>query len=123
MSSAGHADTVGEQDAIVINRLNASDFEVIEEVTFGAAEFWCGAASFVERRSGLSGQTPIYVKTPRGPSVTSPGRIGVVFTLDGSSVPGDVDMGFTVSASKPGMMMKAVRARSFCRDAFTRSTK
>ena len=124
LSSAAHAaTTLWEEDGLVINRITQNDFEVIEDINFGAAEFWCGAATYVQRRSGLSGLTPIYVKRPRGPSVTEPGRKGVVFTLDPSGLPSDVKSGLTLSVKSPGVMLKSVRARSYCRDAFTRSTK
>ncbi|NNE53406.1 MAG: hypothetical protein HKN30_13525, partial [Sulfitobacter sp.] len=51
------AATLGEEDAMLINPLNGGDFEVIETRSMGAADFWCGAATFVERRSGRSGLT------------------------------------------------------------------
>lgn len=121
-ASTALAATVGEEDGIVINRLNQSDFEVIQGASFGAAEFWCGAASFVERRSGLSELTPIYVKRPRGPSLTVPGKQGVVFTLDHAGLPAATQR-LTLTVDTPGATLKSVKARRYCRDAFTRSTK
>lgn len=116
------AATTGEEDKMVINRINATDFEVVETRSMGAADFWCGAATFVERRSGLSELTPIYVKRPRGPSVTVPGRKGVVFSTSGSNLPARGDR-LSVSVSRPGEVVKSAQARRFCRDAFTRATK
>ena len=117
------AATTGEEDTIEINRLNSTDFEVIQGTNFGAAEFWCGAATFIERRSRLSELTPIYVKRPRGPSLTVPGRNGVVFTTsDGGLPPADQDR-VTLTVRKTGATLKSFQARRYCRDAFTRSTK
>tara|TARA_R110002110_G_scaffold47074_7_gene141575 strand:- start:58 stop:462 length:405 start_codon:yes stop_codon:yes gene_type:complete len=118
----GTAATLGEEDGMVINPLNGSDFEVVETRSMGAADFWCGAGTFVERRSGLSPRTLIYVKRPRGPSTTAPGRKAVVFSINPGGL--DVtDMGLSLSVTVPGKMLRSVRARQFCRDAFTRSTK
>ncbi|MEM9968075.1 MAG: hypothetical protein AAF755_08255 [Pseudomonadota bacterium] len=117
------AETTAEQDRMVINPLSGRDFEVVEDITYGAAEFWCGAATYVERRNGLPGNTAIYVKKPRGASVTAPGRKAVVFTLDPRGLPQDDGQRFSLTVDTAGVMLSAVRARSYCRDAFTRSTK
>ncbi|MBD3662522.1 hypothetical protein [Sulfitobacter aestuariivivens] len=117
------AATLGEEDGITVNRLNQNDFEVIDGSFSGVAEyFWCGAATFVERRSGLPGLTEIYIKQPIGPSVTTPGRKGVVYSLSDAGLPPGQDS-LTLSLDRAGAMMTAVKARSYCRDAFTRSTK
>lgn len=116
------AATTGEEDTIVINRLNGTDFEVIEGANFAAAEYWCGAATFIERRSGLSELTPIYVKRARGPSTSAPGRNGVVFSTSAAGLPAVSDR-LTLTVRVPGTMVKSVQARRYCRDAFTRSTK
>ena len=116
------ADTKGEEDGIVINPLNSHDFEVIEGTNFGAAEFWCGAATFVERRRGRSELTPIYLKRKRGPSVTAPGQKGVIFTTRPDGLPAPKDR-LTLTVREPGAMLKSAQARRYCRDAFTRSTK
>lgn len=117
------ANTDGEEDTLVINPLNARDFEVVESRQMAAADFWCGAATFVERRSGLSETTPIYLRRARGPSLTVPGRNGVVFTLDNSDLPPPDPARLTVTMREPGAVLKSAQARRFCRDAFTRSTK
>ena len=108
---------------MVINPLSATEFEVIQDTGFGAAEFWCGAATFVERRSGLSELTPIYVKRPRGSSLTASGKDGVVFTTRPDGLPAADPDRLTLTVAKPGAMLKSVQARRYCRDAFTRSTK
>lgn len=122
-SLGAQAATLGEEDTIEINRLNASDFEVIQGTNFGAAEFWCGAATFVERRSRLSELTPIYVKRAQGPAISAPGQRGVVFSTSAAGLPRDTATRLTLTVRAPGVMLKSAQARRFCRDAFTRSTK
>ena len=116
------ADTLGEQDAMLINALNGSDFEVVETRAMGAADFWCGAATYVTRRSGLSELTPIYVKRPRAPARTAPGRKAVTFTTDPAGLP-RAERGYSLEVDRPGLSLQSVQARRYCRDAFTRSTK
>lgn len=107
---------------MVINPISATEFEVIEEQDMGPRGFWCGAATFTERRQGLPNGTEIYVKSARGPSVTAPGRKGVVFTYDARAVP-DVASSTSVNVDQAGESLKSFQARGFCRDAFTRATK
>jgi hypothetical protein len=116
------AATTGEEDTIVINPINATDFEVIQGTNFGAAEFWCGAATYIERRTGRSELTPIYVKRPQGPSLTAPGRNGVVFSISNTGLPPAPNR-LTLTVGTQGAVLKSVRARIYCRDAFSRSTK
>lgn len=119
--SAG-AGTEGDEDRLIVNRIDRSDFEVVETRGMAARAFWCGAASFIERREGMPGTTPIYLKSPRGPSVTSPGGQGVVFTTEPAGLEPRPDM-VNVDVRRPGQVLKAFQARGFCRDAFSRSTK
>lgn len=114
--------TNGEEDAIVINRISETEFEVIEGMNFGAASFWCGAATYIERRMGQSELTAIYVKRPEAESLTVQGRDGVVFTTSNDGLPPAQDR-LTLTVDVPGAMLKSAQARRHCRDAFTRSTK
>ena len=117
------ANTKGEEDTMVINPLGGSDFEVVQDRSSAAFVFWCGAATYVERRQGLPGTTTIYLKRGRGPAQTVDGTFGVVFTTDGAGLPpADADR-LTLRVDRPGDRMLAVNARRYCRDAFTRSTK
>lgn len=122
LSCAARAGTEGDEDRLIVNRIDRSDFEVVETHNMDARAFWCGAASQLERREGRPGTTPIYIKSPRGPSVTAPGRNGVVFTTDPAGLGPVPDMR-SVNVSRAGQMLKAYQARGFCRDAFNRSTK
>lgn len=117
------AATLGEEERFVINPLGGSDFEVIRLQHMAAAELWCAAASYVERRKGLPGTTPIYVRRPLGPAQTQTGRKGVIFSLSDAGLTNTGRSGLTLTVDVPGEMLKAAQARRYCRDAFTRSTK
>lgn len=118
-----HANTNAEEDTMVINPINATDFEVIEGMNFGAAEFWCGAATYIERRLRQSELTQLYVKRPRGPSMTASGQNGVVFSTSNAGLPMPQPDRLTLTVQVPGATLKSVQGRRYCRDAFTRSTK
>lgn len=116
------SDTIGEQGSFIINTINASDFEVIEDRSMGAAEFWCAAASYNELRQGRSDLIMLYVRSPRGPAKTAKGRKGVVFTTDPEGLP-QLAPSLTLTVKEAGSAVKSRKGRSYCRDAFTRSTK
>lgn len=120
--SGAAADTLGEQGRFNVKALGEQNFEVIRLQHMAAAELWCAAANHVERTRGLAGTTPIYVRRPLGPAQTVPGRKSVIFSLNNAGLPKPQDR-LTLTVSEPGEMMKAVQARRYCRDAFTRSTK
>jgi hypothetical protein len=117
-----YSDTIGEERGLTINTINATDFEVVETQSMGAADFWCAAASYNELRQGGSDLIPLYVRSPRGPAETAPGRNGVVFTTNSAGLP-QLPPSLTLSVKQAGATLKSRKARSFCRDAFTRSTK
>ena len=115
--------TTGEEDAITINRINGPEFEVVSGSFVGGAEyFWCGAATYVLRRTNRSGQTPVYIKRPIGPSTSAPGRKSVVFSTSNAGLPAPKER-LTLTLKERGATLKAGNAQSYCRDAFTRSTK
>lgn len=116
------ADTLGEENQMIINAINATDFEVIRKPNMGPHEFWCGAATFNEVRQRRSETLRIYLKRAWGPSVTMPGREGVVFSMSDEGLPPPPDLLF-VTVEQPGATLKSAQARRYCRDAFTRSTK
>lgn len=123
LPGAALAATDGEEDRMVINKISTTDFEVVQGVGYSASVFWCGAATFIERRQGLPGGTEIYLKRGVGPSMTTPQRRSVLFSTSSAGLPAATSGGFSLTVEAPGEMMKAVNARSHCRDAFTRSTK
>lgn len=121
LSTPLQADTIGEESKIVINRINATDYEVIRGQGMGPNEIWCGAASYIIRRQGQSDRTSIYLKRVLGPSVTASGQKGAVFSTSNAGLPTVSANRFTVQ--KVGTSFRASRALRECRDAFTRSTK
>ncbi len=118
-----NANTNSEQDRMVINKINATDFEVIQGISYGPAEVWCGAATYIERRLQQSQVTRLYVKRPRGPSLTAPGQNGVVFSTSSAGLPAADPNRVTLTVDEPGATLKSVQGRRHCRDAFTRKTK
>ena len=117
------AATTGEEDTIVINPINATDFAVIEDMNSGPGYFWCGAATYIERRQGRSELTQLYIKRPRGAAVTVPGGTGVVFSTSSAGLPAAPEVRLSITVDQPGVTLKSVKARRYCRDAFTRATK
>ncbi len=104
-----------------INLLNvipvdSSSFEVIEDNSEGARGIWCAAAGFAEDRLGANGPAELYVKRGRGPSVSLPGRKGVVFTLQASQLNDPVIKSYSVTVDQPGLSLPVGHAIQFCKD-------
>lgn len=74
------------ENRVVVNPLPGGEFEVIESHGFGARGLWCAAADYAREVLGAAGTSRVYVRQARGPSVTKPGRKGVIFTLDPSGL-------------------------------------
>lgn len=114
------ATAVSAQAFKAVNRLNVvplggGAFEVIEARGEGARGIWCAAADYALARSQANGQR-LYVKTPRGPSVTVSGRKGVVFTTDASSLGVPTQQSLSVSVRRAGEGLPLHHAYQFCRD-------
>lgn len=115
------ASTVSASSYIAENRLqvvalNASDFEVIEARGAGPRGIWCAAASYGLNSKRLPGVQRIYVKSPRGASVSGAGRIGVVFTADPSRLSQPPSRSVSVSTRTVGQGLTLAHAVQFCRD-------
>jgi hypothetical protein len=95
--------------------LNANDFEVIEARGEGARGIWCAAADYVTQVRGITSGR-LYVKTPRGRSVSGMGRIGVVFTTNAASLSTPPTTSFSVSVRDAGSGLSVVHALQFCKD-------
>lgn len=122
LCSQSVAGTEWEEDSLIINPISDTRFEVVETQDMSPRAFWCGAATFIERRSGRSGTTEIFLLSPRGPSLTARGRKGVIFTTEAADViPSPPQV--SVNVTQAGQMLRSYQARGFCRDAFTRATK
>ncbi|UOA32348.1 hypothetical protein DSM110093_02140 [Sulfitobacter sp. DSM 110093] len=96
--------------------LTSRDFEVIEDRGAGARQLWCAAADFAENVIGLPRDERLFIKTPRGPSVSGVGRIGVVFTTDPERVSGDTGKSYSVTVRRAGENLPSHHARQFCLD-------
>ena len=98
--------------------LNPTDFEVIEARGEGARGIWCAAADFAIYRLGFPRDRRIYIKTPRGPSISGTGRIGVVFTIDEASLGTSPKQSYSVTVRTKGLGLPVHHAHQFCRDYF-----
>ncbi|TMM55093.1 hypothetical protein [Sulfitobacter sabulilitoris] len=104
-----------------INRLlvvpiDRTTFEVIEARGEGARGIWCAAANYVRRNGLRSADGRIYVQRARGPSVTVPGRKGVVFTLRPDAQLQATPRSLSVSVRRVGENLSVNHAHIFCDD-------
>lgn len=95
-----------------VNPVSATEFEVIESGGAGAQDIWCAAARFAEDVLGRA-RGRLYVARARGPSLTVPGRKGVVFSVE--PTPGAFTS-VSVSVRQAGMNLPIFHARQFCRN-------
>ncbi len=111
---AAAAQAYRAENWLLVVPLNATDFEVIEDHGEGARGMWCAAASFAEERLGQGSGQRLYVKRPRGRSVSGAGSIGVTFTTSeaGLGVPPIQSYGVTVRDA--GLNLPVHHARQFC---------
>ena len=101
---------------LLVVPLNTFDFEVIEDRGVGARGIWCAAGEFAQNVLALPAEERLYIKTPRGPSVSGVGRRGVVFTTDASRAEGDAGQSYSVTVRRAGENLPSHHARQFCRD-------
>jgi hypothetical protein len=100
---------------LLVVPLSANTFEVIEARGEGPRGMWCAAADFAQRY-GTPRQQRLYVKTPRGPSVSGAGRTGVTFTTDASSLGVPEQQSVSVSVRIAGLGLPVNHALQFCKD-------
>ena len=82
LASGVYAQSFESGTRLPVNPVSGSQFEVNEEGSVGSPQVWCAAATYSNDVLGQYAKTELTVISPRGPSVTSPGRTGVVFTTD-----------------------------------------
>ncbi len=111
---AGAAQGFEAENELIVFPLTASSFEVIEANGEGARGIWCAAASYAQDRVGAAGGQRMYVKTPRGPSVSVPGRTGVTFTLNAADLASPPFKSYSVSVRKPSLNIGVGQAHEFC---------
>ena len=100
----------------VVSLTAAGDFEVIENYGEGSRGIWCAAASYARDRLGAGGPAELYVKSPRGRSVSDVGRTSVVFTLNRSDLSVPPSKSYSVSVNQPGLSLPVGHAVQFCQD-------
>lgn len=117
----GLATTATAQVYTAINRLavvplGAGAFEVIEARGEGARGIWCAAADYVIARDGRGGGVRLYVKSPRGPAASAPGRKGVTFTTNAASLSVEPKQSLSVTVRTAGVGLPVNHAVQFCQD-------
>ncbi|MDF1727000.1 MAG: hypothetical protein P1U53_04530 [Sulfitobacter sp.] len=115
MAGPAQAQTYQSVNFLTVVPLGGGDFEVIEDRGEGARGLWCAAADYALRR-GAARANRLYVKTPRGPSVSGVGRTGVVFTLDESRLRAEPYRSYSVSVNVAGENLPLHHAYQFCKD-------
>ncbi|MGC1495899.1 MAG: hypothetical protein WA790_08820 [Sulfitobacter sp.] len=101
---------------LIVVPLNGSDFEVIEDNGEGPRGMWCAAADFAKSRMHSTGGKRLYIKSGRGPSISTAGRKGVVFTTDPARLGVEPSRGYSISLTKVGYNLPVGHAYSFCSD-------
>ena len=104
------------QNQLKVVPLNDTDFEVIEAYGEGPRGIWCAAANYVDRWIPRARTGDLYVKTPRGPSVSGVGRIGVVFTISPDRLDATPFQSSSVGVRDVGQRLPVQHAYQFCRD-------
>lgn len=82
---AAQSDRFREQFTLPVTQVDSNSFEVVEADGAGNTQMWCAAGVYVRKGLGLR-EGDITIEIPRGPSLTKPGRKGVVFST--APVPG-----------------------------------
>lgn len=94
--------------------LSADTFEVIEDRGAGARGIWCAAADYTQAIGRDVPRQRMFVLQPRGPSVSSPGRKGIVFTLRPDETIRDTPSSYSVSVTRKGENLAVSHADQFC---------
>jgi hypothetical protein len=112
-ASARNYEAVNGLDVI---GLTGSSFEVIEKYGEGPRGIWCAAASYALYEVGAPNSSRMYIKSPRGPSVSGVGRTSVVFTFDPNDLPSPPRKSVSVDVDQQSIGLTAGHAIQFCRD-------
>ncbi|SFD47349.1 hypothetical protein SAMN04488523_10181 [Sulfitobacter brevis] len=116
VATQSQAQVYRAQNQLYVVPLNGGDFEVIEDHGEGARGIWCAAASFARYAQGTATDQRLYVKSPRGPSISGVGRIGVVFTTRADTLPVAPKQAYSVSVRDAGLGLPIHHAYQFCKD-------
>lgn len=108
-----YAQSIRGRYTLPVVAIDANTFEVVEAGGAGSSQIWCAAGIFTKRVLGQSGGD-IYIKVPRGPSQSMPGRKSVIFTT------APVDGAFTSnsrSVRQAGETHSMTHANAICRES------
>ena len=108
------ADTFRAINWLYVNPITATEYEVVLKPGASPRAVWCAASDYSGRRLGRYNKTDLIVKTPAGPSVTHPGRNGVVFTIDPSQLDVALTKSHSVTINKAGASLSVGHAKMFC---------
>ena len=114
IATPAFANSFKAQNRLTVNPISNSVFEVVESRSLGASGSWCAAADYATRVLGASGKADLFLKTPRGPSVTNPGRKGVAYTLNSNQVGAPPSKSTSVSTKNAGATMAVGHALALC---------
>ncbi len=113
---AAHAQSYEAINQLNVIPLGGSSFEVIESRGQGPSGIWCAAASYAQDRLGLTNSTRMYIKTPRGPSISGAGRTGVVFTTDPNDLPSPPRKSYSISVDQQSIGLTIGHSIQYCQD-------
>jgi hypothetical protein len=108
------ADTFRAINWLYVNPITATEYEVVLKPGASPRGVWCAASDYSGRRLGRYNKTDLIVKTPAGPSVTHPGRNGVVFTIDPSQLDVALTKSHSVTINKAGASLSVGHAKMCC---------
>ncbi|MEP2030205.1 MAG: hypothetical protein ABJI96_16020 [Paracoccaceae bacterium] len=99
---------------LTVNRIAETEFEVILKAGASAPGVWCAASDYSWKRLGKYKKTDLIIKSAVGPSVTNPGRNGVVFTVDPGQLSGTPNKFHLVGINRAGESLSVGHAKMFC---------
>ena len=108
------ADTFRAINWLYVNPITATEYEVVLKPGASPRGVWCAASDYSGRRLGRYNKTDLIVKSAVGPSVTQPGRNGVVFTIDPSQLDDAPTKSHSVTINKAGASLSVGHAKMFC---------
>lgn len=88
-------------------------FEVVGRPGSGAADYWCGAGDYVRHGLRQSATQRIYIWRAIGPSVTTPGKSAVQFSMDPSKS-ASPSPGYSLSVKAVGDNLSSGMAYQYC---------
>lgn len=108
------ADTFRAINWLNVNPITKTEFEVVLKPGASPRAIWCAASDYSGRRLGRYNKTDLIVKSAVGPSVTQPGRKGVVFTIAPLQLDAAPNKSYSVTINKVGAMWSVGHAKMFC---------